>query len=75
MENGQLVKVNPKDFSTNKYSGGAIFGIVFALIVAGVLIGAGGTFAYNKYVKKTPMLPVMKFTNPNFKEPSSSSSD
>lgn len=66
MENGEVIKVNPLEFKTKKYSGGAIFGIVFALIVGGVVIGGLMAYGYNKYVKKTNMLPVMTFKNQNF---------
>ncbi len=70
-KNGQLLDIvafNPNTQGA-KYSGGAIFGILVALIVGGLLIGVLGTFSYFKLAKKNDMLPVMKFVNPNYEKP------
>lgn len=70
-ENGVRVDVVPKAGSSKaKYSGGSITGVVFALIIAGFLIGVLLAFAYMKIKHKESMLPVMRYTNPNFAEPS-----
>ena len=48
---------------------------MFALIIAGVIIGILASFAYIKITKKTDLLPAMKFVNPNYDEKSKKADD
>ncbi|CAF0709533.1 unnamed protein product [Brachionus calyciflorus] len=70
-ENGILKQIQPKTpKSGSKYGAGTIIGVVIAVLIAGLLVGIAIGFAYTKFTNRANLLPVMKFTNPNYQEKS-----
>lgn len=68
-KDGKLMKIGPLIERSKKFSGGAIFGVTLAVIIAGLIIGGLIGLAYTKFNKKTSnFLPVMRFINPNYEK-------